>query len=254
MDGLDAGFFEVFDEFGLFFGVEAEVGIDREDEEALVVLFAWGKKVFGRFFLGLYDGIVTGPHVDDAEVGVGVEALGEFLPLIEHVALELILHGIPREGVFVGFDVTSRATLEGVEVDEGLVRNHASKGEAVVGAGSLVIITSVEMGVVFDGEDLLEEDEPVQNGGFKARSNRDDGAHPLGVSRGKGEGTKAADGWANHGVELVDAVVVEKGDVEIDEVSDVKSGEGRAEWLSGFWIDRRRGQSSHSSRRGSWRR
>lgn len=33
--GVDFGGFEVADEFGLFFGEEAEVGVDREDEEFL---------------------------------------------------------------------------------------------------------------------------------------------------------------------------------------------------------------------------
>ena len=45
--GIDFGIFEMLDEFGLFLGVEAEIGIDREDEELMTGGLAAGEEVFG---------------------------------------------------------------------------------------------------------------------------------------------------------------------------------------------------------------
>lgn len=45
--GVDFCVFEVFDELGLFFGVEAEVGVDGEDEKAVTGFFAAGEEFFG---------------------------------------------------------------------------------------------------------------------------------------------------------------------------------------------------------------
>lgn len=44
VDSGDVGLFEVADEFCLFFGVEAEVGVDGEDEELMPGGFAAGEE------------------------------------------------------------------------------------------------------------------------------------------------------------------------------------------------------------------
>ncbi len=44
VDGGDVGLFEVADEFCLFLGVEAEVGVDGEDEEFMPGGFAAGEE------------------------------------------------------------------------------------------------------------------------------------------------------------------------------------------------------------------
>lgn len=47
MDGVHIGLLEMFDDFGLLFGVEAEVGIDREDQEFMTSSIAAGEEVLG---------------------------------------------------------------------------------------------------------------------------------------------------------------------------------------------------------------
>jgi len=98
--GVDVCGFEVANEFGLFFGIEAEVGVDGEDEEFVPCFFAATKEVLCGVGIALDDGIVAGPHVDDAEIGIGVEALGEFFPLMQHVTLEGVTDLEPREHFF----------------------------------------------------------------------------------------------------------------------------------------------------------
>lgn len=166
MHRFDACFFEVANEFGLFLGVEAEVGVDREDEKFVAGFFAAGEEVFGGVGITLEDGVVARPHVDDTEVGVGVEALGEFFPLVEHVALEGVANLEPGEHFLFFDELLAGAALEGVKMDEGLVRDHAGKGEADAGELGVVVVAAVEVLVVLDSEDLLEEDEAVENGGF----------------------------------------------------------------------------------------
>lgn len=112
--GVDAGAFEVGDELGLLFGVEAEVRVDGEDEPFLAGGGARGEEVLGGFCAGFDEGVVFRPEVDDAEVGVCVEPADEFFPLMEHVALELILDAVPGEDVIWLDDVAAGAVFDGV--------------------------------------------------------------------------------------------------------------------------------------------
>ena len=193
VDGGDAGLFEVADEFCLFLGVEAEVGVDGEDEEFVPGGFAAGEEFSVRFGFAFDDGTVTRPHIDDAEVGVGVEAFGEFFSLVKHVTLEGVANLEPGEHFFFLDKIASSTALEGVEVDEGLVGNHASEGEADAGIFAVVVVTAFEVTVVFDGENLLEENEAVENGGFESARDGDDVLDALGMAGGQSEGKQTAD-------------------------------------------------------------
>lgn len=41
-----------------------------------------------------------GPHIDDADIGVGIKAFGKFGALVQHVALDAFLRGKPSEQAF----------------------------------------------------------------------------------------------------------------------------------------------------------
>lgn len=235
--GVHVGVFEVFDEFGLFFRIEAEVGVDGEDEEFVAGGLAAGEKVFGRVGISLEDSVVARPHVNDAEIGVGVETLGEFLPLMEHVALEGVTNLIPGKHFLLVHELASGAAFEGVEMDKGLVRDHTREREANARELGVVVVAAVEMLVVFDGENLLEEDEAVEDGGFESTGDRDDLSDAVRVSGGEGEGAEPTDRRADGGMEFCDAKVIEEREVGIDDVSDVEVGEGCSEAFSGFGID-----------------
>ncbi len=199
---VDLGILEVFHEFGLFFRIEAEVGVDGEDEPVLSGVSAAGEEVFGGFRVSFVCPVEAGPEVDDAEVGIGIEAFHEFLALVEHVALELVADAIPCEDIVRLDDVLACPALDGVEVDEGFVGNHPGEGEAVEGGGAVVVVSTVEVGVVFDGKDLFEEDEAVEDGGFVSGCDGDDMFDACGEARGEGERQQATDGWTNDGVEF----------------------------------------------------
>lgn len=183
------------------------------------------------------DGIVARPHVDDAEVGVGVEAFGELFPLVKHVALEGIANLIPREHFLLVDEVAAGAAFEGVEVDEGFVRDHAGKGEADAGELGVIVVAAVEVLVILDGEDLLEENEAVEDGGLESTGDGDDGADTVGVAGREGEGAETADGGSGNSVELLDTEVIEKGEVGVDEIGDVEVGKAGAMGLVGFRVD-----------------
>ena len=57
---VDVGLFEVANEFGLFFGVDAEVGVDGEDEVFVPGFAGAGQKLSGRFRIAFAGGIVAG--------------------------------------------------------------------------------------------------------------------------------------------------------------------------------------------------
>ena len=93
---------------------------------------------------------------------------------MEHVALEGVADLEPGEHFFFLHKIATSAALEGVEVDEGLVRDHAREGEADAGIFAVVVVAAFEVAVVFDGENLLEENEAIENGGFESTRNGDD--------------------------------------------------------------------------------
>ena len=235
--GVHFDVFEVFYEFGLFFGIEAEVGIDGEDEEFVPGFLAPEEKILGVIGVPFADRIVSRPHVDDAEVGVGVESFGELFALMEHVALEGVADLEPGEHFLFVDQLPPRTSLEGVEMNEGLVGDHAGEGEADAGVFALVVVAAVEVPVVLDGEDLFKEDEPVEDGGFESARDGDDVANLFGIAGRKGQSEEAAHGGSDDGVKLLDAEVVEERDLGFDEVGDGNVGKGGAKGLACFRVD-----------------
>ena len=159
--GGDFGLLEVLYELSLFFRVEAKICIDGEDEEAVACGLASSEEVGRGSGIGLFNSIVAAPHVNDAKVGIGVEALGGLFPLVKHVALEGVTDLEPGEQFFFGDEFLTRAALEGVEVDEGLVGNHAGECQADARGGTIIVVATVKKPIVFDGKDLFEEDEAI---------------------------------------------------------------------------------------------
>jgi len=99
----------------------------------------------------------------------------------------------PREHLLFFDELLAGALLEGVEVDEGFMGDHACEGEADAGVPGLVIIAAVKKGIVFDREDLFEKNEAIKDGGFEARGDRDDVLSALRMARGEGQGKESAD-------------------------------------------------------------
>ena len=239
--------FEAFYELRLFFGIEAEVRVDGEDEEFVTGLFATLEEFLGRVGSAFDDGIVSRPHVDDAEVSVGVEPFGELFTLMEHVALEGVADLEPGEHFFFMDQLPPGASLEGIEVDEGLMGNHTGESEADAGGFAFVVVAAVKVSVVLDGENLLEENEAVEDGGFESAGDGNDVADFFRIAGRKGQGEEAADGGADDGVELLDPEMVEERDLGFDEVGDGEVWEGGSERFSGFRIDVGRARAAVAS-------
>ena len=232
-----AGFFEHGGQFGLFFGVEAEVGIDAEDEVVVSGLGGALEEIGVSGDAGVFERVEVQPHVGDAKVGVGVEAFDEFFALMEHVAFDVAANAIPGELVVGMDDVGAGAAFDGVEVDKGLVGDHPGEGEAVFGSGAVVEIAAVEVGVVFDGENLFEEGEACEDGGAGAAGDRDDDFDALGVEGGEVDGEQTTDGGADDGVELGDAEVVDESELGIDDIASADGGERGAVGFGGSGVD-----------------
>ena len=184
-------------------------------------------------------GIIARPHIDDAEIGVGIEALGEFLPLMEHVALESVTDLIPGEHFFFVHKVPARAALEGVEMYEGFVRDHAGQREPDAGGFRIIVIAAVEVLVVFDSKDLLEENESVKNSGFEAAGDGDDAVNFVWVTCRESQGAESADRRSNNRVEFADFEVIEQRKLRVDKIGNVKMRECGTEGFTGFKVDAR---------------
>ena len=221
---IDFGALEVPDQFGLFLWVKAEVRINREDQPTLVGGAGALEECCRRFRIAFERGIEARPEIDDAQIGVGIEALHEFFPLMEHVALELVAHLVPCEHIVGLDDIFAGAAFERIEVDESFVRNHAGQREAVGRRVAFVVIAAVEVRVVFDREDLFEKDQAVEYRGFETRCDGDYIADALGQARGECERDKAADRWADDRVQGIDAKVVEHKREGVDLIG---GGDGR---------------------------
>ena len=128
---------------------------------------------------------------------------------MEHVALKLVAHLVPGKAAALFNEVPPRAPLEGIEVNEGLVGNHAGEREAKLRMFPLVIVSAVEVGIIFNRNDLLKEDEAVQNGGLDSACDRENGPDARRKVGGEGEGGKAANRRAGHRVQAIDPKVVE---------------------------------------------
>ena len=124
-----------------------------------------------------------------------------------------------------------------VEVDEGLVGNHAGERQAVERGLGVVIVAAVEMRVVFDREDLLEQDQAVEHGGFEAGGDGDHVADAVGEAGGEGQRDQAADGGADHGVQRVDPEVIEQAGENLHLVRGGDGGKCRAPGFAGVRID-----------------
>ena len=121
MNRLKASFFQFEDERGLLLGIKAEVRINGEDQEAMTSFLATTQQFPVILGITLPRCIITRPHVNDTEIGISVKTVHEFLPLMKHVALELVADLIPCQTTALLNQVTTCPSLEGVKVNEGLV-------------------------------------------------------------------------------------------------------------------------------------
>ena len=143
------GLLEQVDELGLLLRMEGHVRVDAEDEELLVP--AAREELVEILAPGLGHQVEPLPGVDDAQVGVGVEALHELLALVEHVGLDRVVHLVPAVRRLVADHLAARPFAQGVERDEGLVRDAPRQRQADVRARAVVVIAALEMRVALDG-------------------------------------------------------------------------------------------------------
>ena len=81
----NARVFERANERRLFLGIEAIVLINAEDEVAMPRLSGSLQQLREILGTALTHGIESRPHFTDSQVGIGVEALHELFPLMQHV-------------------------------------------------------------------------------------------------------------------------------------------------------------------------
>ena len=93
---------------------------------------------------------------------------------------------------------------------EGFVRDHPGKSETDIGMARLVVVSTVEVLIIFDRKDLLEKDEPIQDCCSNTARDRDNGLHPVWEIRRKRQRGKSSDRGPGNGMELIDPQVVKK--------------------------------------------
>ena len=65
--------------------------------------------------------------------------------------------------------------------------DHSREGQTIGRRFAVVVVAAGEVRVVFDGEDLLEENEAIEDGRFVAGGDGNDETNPLGKKIGEGE-------------------------------------------------------------------
>ena len=183
----------------LFFGIKADIGIDGEEKEADM---AQGAEEIDSGGDGVSPKEVEVlPGFDDAEVGIGIEALDKFGSLMQHVGFLFAGGSIGSRIGRGGGDFCACAFVDGVEADEGFVGDDSSQGESGGGGGPAVVISALEVRVVLNGEDLLEIQEALEVGDERARGDGNHAAHFVGMARCQFEGEESADRTAYGGME-----------------------------------------------------
>ena len=79
--------------FALLLGVVADIGVDREDQEALVP--AALEHLSQGTCAGRGGQVELAPGVQDAQVGIGIEPGRELAALMPHVRLDRVVHAVP---------------------------------------------------------------------------------------------------------------------------------------------------------------
>jgi glyoxylase-like metal-dependent hydrolase (beta-lactamase superfamily II) len=214
---MGAGVLERIGELGLLFGPEADVLVDREDQEGEV-----GARLerLGQVAAGLARQVERLPDIDDAQVSVGVEARHELLAGVQDVGLDLMLQPVTLEIVFILHDLAARAILHQMKMDETLVRDHPGQHQPLERGLGVVIITTVEVRVFLDGEDLLEVEELVKRGGARAGGDRDHAVGAVVMAHREVERHDSAERAADDSQQLVDPQMVEQSNLAVDDIGD----------------------------------
>ena len=74
----------------------------------------------------------------------------------------------------------------------------------------IIVIPTVEVLIIFDRKDLLEKDEPIQDGGTDTARDRDNGLHPVWEIRCECQRGKSSDRGPGYGMEALDPEVVQE--------------------------------------------
>ncbi len=72
------------------------------------------------------------------------------------------------------------------------------------------IVAALEIGVLFDGVDLLENENLLPRRCFQSGGEEDDIAHPFGITNGEVEGQLAAGRAAQNGVGSFDTEIIQQ--------------------------------------------
>ena len=90
-------------------------------------------------------------------------------------AISRLLHRLR----FLLQDVASCPTFDGIEMNEGFVRDHPGKSEADVRMVCIIVIATLEVLIIFDRKDLLEKNESIQDRGTDTACDGYNGLHPI---------------------------------------------------------------------------
>ena len=179
------------------------------------------------------------PRIEDSQVGIGIESLHEFFPLVEHVGFHGTIHFVPTEGRCLAHHLAACPLAKRLRRDKCLVRDSACQREPRVWPGAIVVIAAIKIRIGFDAGDLLEIEDALEHRGFDAGADGNYGADAARVTRGQAETKEAANGSSDHGVEGFDPEMIEKPNLRIDDVADSQYGEVRSPDFTSGGIDGR---------------
>ena len=222
--GGDVSALQRADELCLFFGIEAEVGIDAEDQVVMPRIAGAGEELFVARDTCVGEGIVAQPHLCDAQVGVGIEAPDEFFTLMQHVAFHIVADAIPGELIVRLHDVMPCTALDGIKVDKGFVADHAGQGEAILWGGALIIVAAAKVGIVFDGHDLLKQGQAREHRGAHPTGGGDHRLDPIWKHGGGIERQQSADGCPDDGLKDLDAKGIKQGHLAAHDIAGSDAG------------------------------
>ena len=190
-------------------GGEATICVDGEEDEGNAIISEAAEACI-RAAAGEGFQVKRCPHIDDTDVGVGIEAFGKLGALVQHVAFRAARRSIPSEkSLAIRGAAFAGSLLQASLVDEMLVADNAGQRYAAQGRVVERVAAFAVFFIHFDGAELLKAAQLMLDGRFVVCTDNDDAAHALRVQIRKCQRKHAAYAGA-HQRKTIDTEMVEQ--------------------------------------------
>jgi len=119
------------------------------------------------------------PHINDPQIAVRIESPDKLLSLVQEIGFNRVGESVKPEPSFLVKYLTACPQAHRFQRYEGLVGDHPGQNQALLGCGPAVVVTRIEVGVSFNGEDLLEIMNTLQSSYMQSTSDKHNVTHTV---------------------------------------------------------------------------